>query len=192
MPTRQLLLDKAQWISGWMSMKELSFLAEISNELKNNSIIYEIGSYCGRSTRSIADNSLDSCKIYCVDPWDFRIPTYDANGNIAEMMIIDTITYQQFCLNLGDHIKSSKVISVRMKWEDFILTKEADFIFIDGNHTYEAVKHDILKAIKYAKSGGIIAGHDYKIFDGVDMAVDECFQKSKFWVRETIWWTKKS
>lgn len=191
MITRQLLLDKAKWIYGWMSLEELSFLAEIANGLKDNSIIYEIGSFCGKSARVLADNSSESCKIYCIDPWDFKIPLFDMNGKMTEIMIIDKMTFMQFCQNLNDHIETNKVIPISMKWEDYQPGEYADFIFIDGNHTYEAVKHDILKAMKYIKPNGIIAGHDYN-FEGVQKAINECLQKTWIQVRDTIWWTRKS
>lgn len=185
MTTRQLLLDRAKWLMGWMSIGELSFLAEIASELPENSIIYEIGSFCGRSTRAIADNAPEKCKIYCIDPWDYKIDQWDFYGNPLEPIIVDGFTHEQFCINLNDHIYSSKVRPVRHKWSDFTPNVDADFIFIDGNHEYEEIKHDIQKALKYVKPNGIIAGHDYPNFGGVRRAVDECFQKIE--VRETIW-----
>ncbi|GAH12421.1 unnamed protein product, partial [marine sediment metagenome] len=53
-----------------------------------------------------------------------------------------------------------------------------DLVFIDAEHTYEAVQDDIatwLPLIK--KSGGYITGHDYehKNHPGVKKAVDEIF-----------------
>lgn len=38
---------------------------------------------------------------------------------------------------------------------------EQDFIYIDGNHTYEAVKKDLEISQKKISSTGIIAGHDW-------------------------------
>ncbi|MCR4324167.1 MAG: class I SAM-dependent methyltransferase [Candidatus Curtissbacteria bacterium] len=37
-----------------------------------------------------------------------------------------------------------------------------DFVFIDGNHSYEYVLEDITEWTKKVKPGGIVAGHDYK------------------------------
>jgi cephalosporin hydroxylase len=37
-----------------------------------------------------------------------------------------------------------------------------DFLFIDGDHTYEGVKQDFLKYSKYVRSGGLIAFHDIR------------------------------
>lgn len=54
-----------------------------------------------------------------------------------------------------------------------------DFAFLDGDHTYEAVKKDIESWWPYVASGGVLCGHDYghtrckKGLWGVDRAVDE-------------------
>jgi len=36
-----------------------------------------------------------------------------------------------------------------------------DFVYIDGNHTFQFVTNDIVEWSKKVKQGGIIAGHDY-------------------------------
>ena len=54
-----------------------------------------------------------------------------------------------------------------------------DFLYIDGNHRYEAVKSDLINYYPRVKKGGIISGHDYE-FEGtpdVKKAVDEFFKK---------------
>jgi len=54
-----------------------------------------------------------------------------------------------------------------------------DFVYIDGDHSYEAVTTDITEWIKKVKPGGIIAGDDYirshrdKRFYDVIRAVDD-------------------
>jgi predicted O-methyltransferase YrrM len=186
MITGQLFLDKAKWIMGWMSVEELSFLAETARELKSGSVVYEIGSFCGRSSRAIADNAPDDCKIYCIDPWNFKIPTLT-----GETIIVDETTLEQFRVNLWDHILTGKVTPLIMRWENFTSTEKADFIFLDGNHSYGAIEHDISKALEYIKPDGIIAGHDYQNFPDVYKAVNEFFRSSDIRTKGSIWWTRK-
>ena len=52
---------------------------------------------------------------------------------------------------------------------------ELDFVFIDGEHTYEAAKSDIEAWCPKVCSGGLLMGHDYdrQRFPGVCRAVDE-------------------
>jgi hypothetical protein len=55
---------------------------------------------------------------------------------------------------------------------------EVDFVYIDGDHGFDAVKADISAWWPKVKNGGILAGHDYcGMQAGVKSAVDE-FQKS--------------
>ena len=52
---------------------------------------------------------------------------------------------------------------------------ELDFVFIDGEHSYEAAKADIEAWWHKVRSGGLLMGHDYdrQRFPGVCRAVDE-------------------
>lgn len=38
-----------------------------------------------------------------------------------------------------------------------------DFVYIDGNHSYRYVQHDIEEYYPKVKSGGIIGGHDFRV-----------------------------
>lgn len=176
---RQLSLEKARNTVGWMTEGELSFLAESVECCK---VIYEIGTYCGKSARAMADNSPDDCRIYCIDPWDYSILKEDKS-----FLIVDQSTFGQFQLSLYDHIKSGKVIPVTRKFEDFNPKEEADFIFIDGDHTYNSVIHDIEKSLGVLKVGGVIAGHDAH-WPGVKMATDQILGETK--KVDSIWWKR--
>lgn len=174
-----LVLHRAKSIIGWMSDAELEVLATFAKESKS---IFEIGCYFGRSTRALADNT--SGKVHAIDSWD--VENYAGNGNPAFSSNI--MTYNVFRCNLNDHIASGKLIINSVNWEDYHSDYKSDFIFIDGDHRYEAVKRDILKAITYMKPGGILSGHDFD-WPGVQKAVGEVL--GKVYVKETIWWTQE-
>jgi hypothetical protein len=172
-------LSRALNIDGWMSPNELQFLAETAKDKK---VIFEIGSYMGRSTRALADNTEGI--VYAIDSW--KTDNYDGNEN-AIIFTANEETFNTFYCNLHDLINSGKVIPSYCNWEDFFPVRIADFIFIDGSHRYEHVCHDIDKALKWINSGGIIAGHDYaEPWKGVMKAVNEVFIKPH--VVDTIWW----
>jgi predicted O-methyltransferase YrrM len=54
-----------------------------------------------------------------------------------------------------------------------------DFIFIDANHAYEAVKKDTSLSLKYCNRGCYIAFHDSVAFDGVKKWVSELKAKAE-------------
>ena len=60
-------------------------------------------------------------------------------------------------------------------------------LFIDGNHTYEAVKRDIKLWLPKVKKGGVISGHDYDL-ESVKRAVDEIFPDRKIWDKSNVWY----
>ena len=182
MLTKTISIEKARSIKGWMTDVELSFLAERAQDAK---IIFEIGSYEGRSARALADNSSDDTKIYCIDPWD--APIFWTNN---DMFVTNESTFGMFQCNMYDHLKTRKVIPITKRYNDWTPIGMADFIFIDGDHSYEYIKHDILKSLQYLKTGGILAGHDNN-WPGVEKAINELLTDYPVKNEETIWWTKK-
>lgn len=173
-------ISKAQPIPGWMSDRELSWLAARAQECKT---IIEFGTFHGRSARALADNMDASGNLWCVDPWAGEYKGVDPP--------INTFCYPEFVNNLKDHISAGRVIPVRGYSYNFKLPFQVDMIFIDGDHRYEYVLKDIDKAIELVKPGGIISGHDYDMqyWEGVKRAVDEKFPTIQ--QEEFIWWTRK-
>lgn len=171
-------IERALTIDGWMSEEELIFLAQQAEIAR---LIVEFGCYKGRSTRALADNT--SGIVIAVDPWD---GVYYANNNSVHG--IKTDVFDEFKANLLDQIHIDRVVPYRMYSQDFYTAASPGFVFIDGDHRYETVKHDIELAFKIMRNGGILAGHDYTHTDwpGVKQAVDEIFPKVN--VIDSIWW----
>ena len=64
-----------------------------------------------------------------------------------------------------------------------------DAVFIDADHSYEAVKMDIENWMPKVRKGGILAGHDYNsAWPGVIKAVNEIFPEAQkidyCWVKQ--------
>lgn len=180
----QVDISKAVAIGGWMSEKELTWLATQASKCMR---IVEFGSHHGRSTRAIADNAPEGAKIWAVDPWGGRYLTDDGR----EVADINTYVMPYFIRNLNDHIQSGKVIPVRNFSYNFTFMDSMDMVFLDGDHRYETVKRDINIVLSILPKHGLICGHDYghPLWPGVKMAVDELLSSVN--VVETIWWTRK-
>jgi hypothetical protein len=67
-------------------------------------------------------------------------------------------------------IRTKSVDAPKLMWERD--RKFLGFCYIDGLHTFEAVKEDIATWWPLIRSGGILAGHDWDI-EGVAKAVTE-------------------
>lgn len=183
MTTNGINLTRAKRISGWMNDNELKFLAEVAEKSK---VIIEIGSYYGRSCMAMADNTYGT--IYSIDPYK---GVYDTE-NKAIILNFDENVYKDFLYNLSGYLQSGKVKHYRMIFSDFDEQINPDFIFIDGDHSYEGCHDDINNAMRYISNGGIIAGHDWKQpgFPGIEKAVLEIFKDKKINVVDSIWWVQ--
>lgn len=150
-------ISKATAIQGWMTEPELKFLAEQASIHK---IIVEVGSFLGRSTRALADNT--SGTVYAIDdfigPRDVEIPKEER-----------TKIYDLFLKNMEG---LANVVPVVSGHDSITLEVSPDMVFIDGDHKYASVKRDI----KFWKSklsiGGLLSGHD-AFFPEVYQAITE-------------------
>ncbi len=173
----QIDISKALTIDGWMSEKELIWLA---TQAKKYDKIVEFGCLNGRSTRALADNT--NGKIWAVDPWAGDSYYIVDNGST-----IKTDVMPVFIGNLEDHIHYGKVIVIKDYSYNLILPVKVDMVFLDGDHSYSTVMRDINKAIELTQGSGLICGHDYNhsLFPGVKEAVDTFFGEIE--ITETIW-----
>lgn len=165
-------------IEGWMTPLELKALRNTA--IKMDSIV-EIGSWKGRSTHAL----LSTCKgkVYAIDHFKGTLSDGEAH---KEAFNNPNSIYKQFRKNLKD-FKNLKVLKMgsekaAKKFKDY----SVDMVFIDGDHSYEAVKRDI--ELWNLKARKMICGHDYN-FPEVKKAVDERFENVK--VLGSIWYYNK-
>lgn len=173
-------LERALKTEGWMEPDELAWLAEQASKA---AITIEVGSYKGRSTRAICDNTKGT--VFSVDPYGG--PYYSHNG--TKLWQCDDNTANEFAMNLADHIVSERLVRYRMTFPEFArgFDDQPDFIFLDGDHRADFVREDILTALKYAPC--LLSGHDYGREDWPDVkaVVDEFFPNVN--VYNSIWWS---
>jgi predicted O-methyltransferase YrrM len=142
-------ITKALKIKGWMKLIELRWLGE---HAANCAKIVELGSWQGRSTRAMLDNS--QAHLWCVDSWDRHRPKGYQAGD-AEMAA--------FLKNVKDHLDRVTVLRLTTEAAVARVSEDApfDMVFIDADHAYESVKHDIEAYGPLVRKGGLLSGHDY-------------------------------
>ena len=163
-------------------------LVWLASQAKVHELIVELGSFLGRSTRVLADNTAG--KVYAVDDWETGIKPH-WGPEILEKLTPDFAEnmYRGFCLHLKDHIEQWRVIPVQMNHGDkldFLGNLKADMVFIDGDHHYEPVKRDIRNALRMMNGGGLLSGHDYD-WKTVKQAVDELLPDIQIVPGTSIW-----
>lgn len=144
----------------------------------------EIGSFIGESAKAIVDAVRGNCELYCIDTW--KGSPSDSTGLVAGEVGHDRF-YEAFCENCAAEIEGRSIIAKRGASLEQVKTfndRALDLVFIDAEHTYEAVKADIEAWLPKVREGGILCGHDYgplaqasgeELFPGVRKAVDEAF-----------------
>lgn len=129
-------------VKGWLHAEEAQALAKLAANKK----VLEIGSYCGLSTICMARTAKS---VTAVDYFDGRATA------------VPSLTFDEFKSNCQKYGVSDKV---KVKHpEDVLPDAEYDLIFIDGDHSREAVDADIQKAIPALKPDGLLAFHDYRL-----------------------------
>jgi predicted O-methyltransferase YrrM len=140
-------------------------LLDMINHIGNTKemTMIEIGAYIGESTCIFAENFKS---VISIDP-HLNYQEIDAN-----IYIDFNIVKEEYLKNIS---KYDNVTYINKTSNDALsdIIKKVDLVYIDGAHIYEQVKNDILNYIKLVKSGGIVAGHDYKDNLDVTNAVNE-------------------
>lgn len=152
----------------WFSYPDL--YKKMVSKFPSGSHFVEVGSWKGKSSSYMAveiANSNKNIKFDCIDTWEGSPEHGDSFKN-------NDLLYNIFLTNMKPAEKYFNPIRMRSD-EAFKLypDQSLDFVFIDAEHSYEAVKQDIINWLPKVKKGGILAGHDYYDWKGVFDAVNE-------------------
>jgi len=172
-------------VEGFMQPVELHWLAM---QASARNIVLEIGSWKGRSTKAMA--LVCPGTVYAIDNWDGSKSELATTHSEVLKLGVDGL-FNIFKANLSEEIKTNKVIPIREDSQAAAirLSKErglrwVDMLFIDGEHTYEAVRKDILSWMPFVASGGLFCGHDFFDAPGVRQAVKELIPN---YIEGSIW-----
>ena len=138
-------------LPGWMSTQELIWLH--AQAMQSTSIV-EIGCWKGRSTYAL----LTGCEgtVYAVDHFQGSVNELDTTHAEAKTRDI----HADFMANVGwfPNLSVMKMSSAMASKQFVDLNVQADMVFIDGEHTTEAVLADI--AAWAPLTSRILCGHD--------------------------------
>jgi hypothetical protein len=147
--------------------------------IKHDAVCVEVGVWKGDLSRQIAQ--LPISKLYLVDPWK---TINDVEGRLhnreqKELDDIYNIVRRRFFFNKKIQILRKFSTEAMLDIQD----NSVDWIYVDGNHSYEYVKEDLAGWWPKLKSGGFLCGDDYVKQDdlqfGIIQAVDEFSEEYK-------------
>jgi hypothetical protein len=164
----------------------------------SGAVFVEVGAYLGRSTTYLASaikRSGKKIRLYVVDLWDGWF--YDDYRQQTPMPESQDV-FWHFMRNVRGAGVDDVLCPLKMPSEKAATLFEdgtLDFVYVDADHGYEAVRRDLASWFPKVKRCGIFAGHDYvnNDFPGVRRAVDEFFAEHKlsFQIDGTSFWTTK-
>lgn len=134
-------------------------------------VAVEVGTDRGGYAKDICTRK-PNVDFYTIDPW-LPYNEGDEVKDVAKMEEIqkearETLSVYPNCTIIHD----TSMNAVKLFDDNSI-----DFVFIDGNHEYEAVYEDVVEWTRKVKPGGIVAGHDYKKDDFRKYGVIEAVNK---------------
>lgn len=150
----------------------------------------EIGVAEGRFSEAML-KTIPNLNLLSVDPWQ-------AYGRVSQRLCDER--YENAVKRLSQYPGSTILRETSMKASQQVEDKSLDFLYIDGNHTFDACILDIVLWAPKVRNGGCVAGHDFYPFyqAGVQDAVRAYTVAHRIidyyvtWEKEASWfWVQK-
>lgn len=156
-------------------------------QLNGNLIGCEIGVCHGFTTKFLLQNVPNISKIYCIDHYPSYVE-WDGTRLTEERQ---EETKRKCKERLQEYSSVEFVYQSSQDFVNNIPDDTLDFIFIDGEHSYESTIRDIENYWPKMKKGGLFSGHDINL-SSVEKAVRDFFidQKIEF-VENNAWFLIK-
>ena len=178
---------------GWFYGLDIEEYRRLVEDIPDGGAMAELGCALGRSICSVADIiKRKNLKVTIVDTFVGTAGegTYNAGEKYRN----------QFEYNIKRFDIDSNVTILEGLTTDVVKTvpdKTLDLVFIDADHSYDAIKQDIKDWLPKVKEHGTISGHDYGNVPGVGKAVNEmwtnvrldprCFQIHSGLAQGSVW-----
>lgn len=151
--------EVSKWLE-YLSIPEVDALKKIVNLLPSNPHVINIGAGAGTSGLAIMEARPD---VYLITI-DKTLESHPYGCLEGERIVLQ---HAGFLPNAAHRYKQihgdSKEVGKR--WGEDDNNALADFVFVDGDHSYEGVRGDISIWLNNINIGGYIAVHDYKKID---------------------------
>ena len=184
-------IDNDYWkeIQGWFSDVDRLIYAGAIARYGRGAKFVEVGAWKGRSFASVLPlaKSLGYKQAVAVDT--FLGSASEMNDSHKEALTVNI--KEQFednirktgCTDIVHTIPENSIEASTYFPDEYF-----DVVFIDAEHTYDAVKRDIETWLPKVKTGGILIGHDW-LWDTVSSAViDTLSPHGPQHVCENMWW----
>lgn len=146
-----------------LALYEKLLLYDKASHVPPGGVIVEIGSYLGSSAAVMAAGARAKCiSIHCVDTWQNDAMSEGPRDTYAEFRR-NTLAFDDIIVPLRGRAKEVA--------DGFDLS--IDLLLVDGDHSYEGCKRDLVKWLPKVKAGGLVILHDLGWAEGIQRAAEE-------------------
>lgn len=176
---------------GWFSSLDIQVYSDLLSSLPMNSNVAEIGVWKGRSLCSVAQIIKDRrLHVWAIDTFDGTDTTPEEKETLA-VEAGQTDIKAIFEKNINSFGLTPYITIIKgSSFDTHALFKNGffDLIFLDADHTYDAVTKDIINWNPKIKRGGTFSGHDIS-WKSVESAVIKNFGNDfNYVIGANIWW----
>lgn len=167
--------DKHSWAL-WQLVIRNKFLGILNGSIDGFKMVgAEVGVWKGHTSAMLL-RELPTLTLYCVDPWEI-------GGDHVSM---PTTTPEMFAKSKNEFLLSTDEFADRrvilpmtsIEASKRVPDGSLDFVFIDGDHTYESAKRDIELWYPKVRPGGLVSGHDYFWIENYRLVVMQAVDES--------------
>jgi len=183
---RRAGVARAPKIPSFTTKPELQALFTLAFEAPAGSVALEIGSYIGASTCYIAAGlAAGKGHLFCVDTWNNETMPDGVRDTFAEF---------------GRNTRGvRRLVTARRKSSHDLVPDDLrlplHLAFLDGDHSYEAIKGDFEMVGPWMAEDGVVAFHDCLYYEGVSRVIGEALA-SGIWVMAgqvgNLFWMKRA
>lgn len=137
----------------------------------------EIGVWKGQYSEALCAANPD-LRLLCVDPW--------SSAHMRTSKDLDA-AYREAKTRLAPyHCTLCRQLSVTAARD--VPDASLDFVYVDADHSAQAVRSDLKAWLPKIRSGGIVAGHDYFSPPRRTLAVKPTVDRYVRWHQISPWW----
>lgn len=133
-------------------------IVELINTFTGHSIGAEIGVAHGRLSKYMLVDCPIVRHLFLIDPWQHGYAKTNDSNDVSQAKMDQR--YEKVC-GLTKRFPGRVTVKRMTSVEAAAVLPNLDFVFIDGNHSYEAVTQDLEVWVPKINSHGLIMGDDW-------------------------------
>ncbi|HEX5053388.1 MAG TPA: class I SAM-dependent methyltransferase [Planctomycetota bacterium] len=176
-------------IDGWLTVDEAIALYELARSLpQDRAVAVEIGCWQGKSSVCIARGlaGKNAPRLCCIDPFDASGDRQSEGEYAGRAGTLAGPLRSAFEANLeAAGVRNIVEVVQGLSYEHAAAWQGAiDLLFLDGDHSFDAVCRDFTDWAPKVRPGGFVALHDvvHAVHDGPRRVVDEILRADAQWV----------